>query len=209
MPASQNAPQSRKIVSWPFCQKWFQILIFVSTIQSILYKKYTKHKSPKVPPRSGPKLGTRNRNVETNIDYLPTLPKNSAYLPTFVSWNQNTLGKKYSIYMTPPPRPQIRSQIADLIAECRDKSYSHLSLEIKTHLVKNTVYTWLPDLLPTRAPQKRQKRRAKSFPPFLPSCPHLSLTFFLTLTFTPFSVSLSPPLLSLLHHSYISYISYI
>ena len=69
--------------------------------------------------------------------------------------------------MAPPSRPQIHSQIADLIAECRDKSYSHLSLEIETHLVKNTVYTWLPDLLPTRAPQKA-KQRAKSSPPFLP-----------------------------------------
>ena len=69
--------------------------------------------------------------------------------------------------MNPEPPPQIRSQIADLSPECRDKSYSHLSLEIKTHLVKNTVYTWLPDLLPTRAPQKA-KQRAKSSPPFLP-----------------------------------------
>ena len=107
--------------------------------------------------------------------------------------------------MNPEPPPQIRSQIADSSPECRDKSYSHLSLEIKTHLVKNTVYTWLPDLLPTRAPPKGQTT-GKVFSAFSPSCPHLSLTFFLTLTFTPFSVSLSPPLLSLLHHSYISYI---
>ena len=110
--------------------------------------------------------------------------------------------------MTPPSPPQIRSQIADSKPKRRDKSFSHLSLEIKTHLVKNTVYTWLPDLLPKRAPQKA-KQRAKSFPPFSPSCPHLSLTVCLTLIFTRFSVSLSSPLLSKPHHSYLYYIYYI
>ena len=42
--------------------------------------------------------------------------------------------------MNPELPPQIRSQIADSSPECRDKSYFHLSLEIKTDLVKNTVF---------------------------------------------------------------------
>ena len=99
--------------------------------------------------------------------------------------------------MTPPSPPQIRSQIADSSPECRDKSYSHLSLEIKTDLVKIYSMYMTPPSPPQTRPPKRPNNGQSLLRLFslLPSpLPHVFPNFdFYTILRLPLS---SPSLLT-------------
>ena len=71
------------VVIYQYCKKKVVIYQHLSLeIKTHLVKNTVYTWLPHLPPRSAPKLRTRNRNVETNIGYLPTLAQNSAYLPS-------------------------------------------------------------------------------------------------------------------------------